>query len=358
MRILHIAEAFGGGVFEMARLQAEGAAAAGHDVAIAYGRRPETPADVRAAVGDSVELFATPWTERTLQAQVRALPVIDRLVRRWRPDVIHLQSSFAGVFGAIALERHGVPLAYTPHGYAFDMRSESRARRALFYGIERFVAHRVSVIGATSASEAHQARREAGARRVVVVENGIPELDAADRPEKPVRSTLRSTVVATGRLRPQRQPAACARILASVQDLANVRWVGGGDLESPEGSALRAVGVPVLGWLPRERAMAEVAAATVYLHWTAWDGLPLSVLEAMAYDVIVVASDIPANREVLGPEQVFADERSAIEFIRKVLGDPDLADELRASQRMRARHYSRARMVADWLAVYEGLREA
>ena len=43
--------------------------------------------------------------------------------------------------------------------------------------------------------------------------------------------------------------------------------------------------------------------AKVYLHWTAWDGLPLSILEAMANDVVVIASDIPANRELSVPSR-------------------------------------------------------
>ena len=85
LRILHIAEAFGGGVFEMTRILAEGAADAGHEVAIAYGRRPETPDDVRAAIDPKVELFETPWTSRTPVAQLRAALMLRRVIQAGRP---------------------------------------------------------------------------------------------------------------------------------------------------------------------------------------------------------------------------------------------------------------------------------
>jgi glycosyltransferase involved in cell wall biosynthesis len=67
----------------------------------------------------------------------------------------------------------------------------------------------------------------------------------------------------------------------------------------------------------------------------------------------VVASDIPANREVLGPRQVRSDEDSAIALVRRVLEDPALRAELLEDQRRRAPAFGARRMAADWLAAYE-----
>ena len=116
-------------------------------------------------------------------------------------------------------------------------------------------------------------------------------------------------VVALGRIAEQRRPAATARILAALAADARVGWIGGsGDGDD---GAVRDAGIPVTGWLPHSEALERLAEATVYLHWSAWDGQSLAILEAIARDVVVVASDIPANREIVGPRQVCTDERSA-----------------------------------------------
>ncbi|MFL5826928.1 MAG: glycosyltransferase, partial [Thermoleophilaceae bacterium] len=98
--------------------------------------------------------------------------------------------------------------------------------------------------------------------------------------------------------------------------------------------------------------------AVAYLHWTAWDGQPLSVLEAMARDAVVVASDIPPNREVLGPDQVSASEDQAIELLRRVISDSGLRDSLLAEQRRRRRAYGAQRMVDQWLELYRRIARA
>jgi glycosyltransferase involved in cell wall biosynthesis len=162
-------------------------------------------------------------------------------------------------------------------------------------------------------------------------------------------------VVAAGRIGPQRRPEACARILEAVKDLAPVAWIGGGPAGSPGAAALKSAGVPVTGWLPRDEAVSRLAGATVYLHWTGWDGLPLSILEAMARDVVVVASDIGPNREVLGAAQVRTSERDAIELLRSVLTAPAHRDELLEAQRRRRTAYGADRMVSGWLDLYQRL---
>ncbi|HTX12190.1 MAG TPA: glycosyltransferase family 4 protein [Solirubrobacteraceae bacterium] len=363
LRLLYVAEAFGGGLFEITRMLAESMAESGHQVAVAYGVRPETPADIRERVDAEVELIPLPWTERSATAQVRASFALRRLCRSWRPDVVHLVSSFAGLHGALAAS--GLSTVYTPQGYSFTMRSEAQMKRWLYVLLESFVARRVDVVGACSLSEGEQARALPGTGDVAVIPNGISELSAGavgkardeNDGSQVIGATRRARVVAIGRPSPQRQPEACARMLSAMTDIADVEWVGGGP-DSPGRRALVDAGVPVTGWRARVETLSRLAQSTVYLHWTAWDGLPLSVLEAMAHDVVVVASDIGPNREVLGPEQVCRNEAEALTLMRSVLTDDDLRMQLVANQRARRKSYGADRMAAEWLGLYHALTEA
>lgn len=350
MRVLEVTEAAASGVLHVVEVLAGGLAAHGHDVAVGLGRRPETPPDLGAGLPAGVHVTMLPWASRTVAAQVTAALALRGLVRTWRPDVVHLHSSFAGVVGVAAVPG-AVPSVFTPHGFAFARSSERRLRQAAYRAVESSVARRCALVGAVSEAEAQLARAGLRAPRVAVVPNGIPELDATSLPEPALRPE--PVVVAMGRIAAQRRPAEVAWILRGVRDLAAVRWIGGAAYD--EDAPVVAAGVPVTGWLPHRAACEQLGRATVYLHWSAWDGQSLAVLEALARDVAVIASDIPANRELLGRRQVAPDAASARALVRAVLLDRGLREELLAEQRSRRGRWSASAMVARWMAVYERL---
>ena len=353
-RVLHVAEAFGGSLMEVVKLVAEGAAQAGQPHAIAFGRRPETPEDVRAAVDAGVELFDLDWGRRTVPGEIAAARRLREIARTWQPDVVHLHSSFAGVVGGAALSRI-CPTISTPHALASQLATRSRPKRTAYRIAERLTLRSATVVGAVSNSEAQAARR-LGAQRVVVVPNGIPELDperaaVARRPR-----TGRPSAVGLGRLVSQRRPDAVGRILAAVSEIADVRWIGGGG-ERRLGSrdamrGLRAAGIEVTGWLPRAEVLRRLEETTAYVHWSAIDGMALSILEAAAAGAVVVASDIPANRELLDPRQLCGSEDEAVVLLRRVITDTGFADELRHAQAGLLERHSAQAMVLSWLSVY------
>ncbi len=358
-RIAHVAEAFGGGLLEVVAVMAQSAADEGCDVLLVHGRRPETPADPAAIFTGGVTVRELPWGSRTLLEQVRAGRALRRLLEEWQPDVVHLHSSFAGLVGALAVGGRW-PVVYTPHAFASRLPGQSRARRAVIRFAERLAVARCAVVGAVSSSEAEMAS-ELGAHAVRIVRNGIPELNyqPVETGKTLTMPALRPRVIAGGRIIGQRQPEACARILGALAERADVAWVGGGGDEGRWGAhareALDEAGVPVTGWLPREQAVHEMERATVYLHWTAWDGQALSLLEAMAVDTIVIASDIAPNREVLGPHQVCGSEEEAIALIERVVADPALARSMLAEQAERRERFGCRRMCDEWLGIYDEL---
>lgn len=349
MRILHVTEASASGTLGVVSALAAGLAEEGHEVALAYGSRPETPADLRERVPEAVELLPLRWARRTPGAQLAAGRALRQIVRDRRPDVVHLHSSFAGTVGSLALRDS--PRVYTPHGYSFARRPDGGGAIAAYRAAERWVAHSCDAVVAVSEAEAALARDVLGAPRVHVVPNGIPELD---EPVTPAPRRAEPVVVGSGRVCPQRRPQESARILRAVSDVADVRWIG--DAPNGEDAPLRAAGIPLTGWLDHAAALDALGEATVLLHFSAWDGAPLAVLEAMARDVVVVASDIPPNRELLGPEQVCADEGEAAELIRSVLRDDALREALLADQRERATGRGAGQMARRYAQLYETTR--
>jgi glycosyltransferase involved in cell wall biosynthesis len=348
MRILHVTEASASGTFEVVRSLAERLAADGHDVAVAAGRRPETAEDPASLFTADVEYIPFPWQRRTLLEQVSAARALRALVRRWRPDLVHLHSAFAGVVGVAALAHAGMPLVYTPHGSPLGRSSDGRLRIAAYRRIEAAVARRVALVGAVSQAEAALVTGVAPTARITVVPNGIAELDAGALPD--VRTRTRARAVAFGRITRQRRPEETAHILRGLTPEAEVCWIGGG---TPADIApVRAAGVPITGWLPRVAAVEHLATATLLVHWSAWDGAALAVLEAMAHDVVVVGSDIPPNRELIGDAQVCDSVADAVQLGRAVLADPVLRLQLLQRQRARGARYGADGMATRWALEY------
>lgn len=353
-RILHVVESFGSGVGEVSTTLAERQAKGGDTVAIAHGRCPETPADARSFVASTVALYEMPWEARSIREQLEVVRHLRQLVAAWQPDLVHLHSSFAGVVGAVALEG-SIPSVYTPHGYSFMAPDRSAPLRVLYRAVERFTAARVDIVGAVSESEAQAARIVAPSRKVKVVRNGIPELDSAETDPPLARAPRAACVVTVGRIAHHHLPSESAKILAAVSDLAEVVWVGGAGRGGIPESTVTDWGVPVTGWIGRGEVLASLRSAVACLHWTACDAQPLTVLEAMASDAIVVARDIKATREILGPRQVCRTQEEAIDLLREIIEQPALRAELLQSQRLRRGAYGAQRMTEDWRRVYEQL---
>ena len=358
LRVLHVVEAFGGGILEMLRLLCDDAVDQGHHMAIAFARRPETPPQVRPLFDPRVELFELDWDRGSRRSHFTARQQVRRIADAWRPDVVHLHSSFAAVVGVAAFEDR-LPTILTPHAFASQVLSRSARARRVFEVLERGVCRRVTVVGAVSHVEARRAERY-GANDVVVIPNGIRELDSPriDLDGSPAKARPPRTV-GVGRLVEQRQPHVCARILSRLRDLGDVEWLGGGGASPAYAAgaraALTASGVPVSGWLAHDDLMRRLGEATAYLHWTTWDGLALSVLEAMALDVVVVASRTDPSCELLPDGQCVDTEEQAVALLRDVLADPVFAEELREAQRARRGRYSAQRMTAAWLLQYAQL---
>jgi len=172
----------------------------------------------------------------------------------------------------------------------------------------------------------------------------MPALDAP-RWAPDAQPPRRPNVIGIGRLVPQRQPIETAAVLRGVSDLAAVEWVGGGGepiYSSRAADELRAAGLGTTGWLTQQAVAERLRAASVYVHWTAWDGLPMTALGAIANDVVVVASDTEPNREVLGAKGVCATQGEAITTIRTLLTNREAWQTRIFAERARASVYGAA----------------
>jgi len=286
-------------------------------------------------------------------AQLQGFAALVSLIRAEKPDLVHAHMPLSGFWGRLAAKAAGVPhIAYTCHGFLFNQPSPWPRRAASF--VMEWTAGQITDLYLTvSAEEAADARRLLISRQAIAVGNGRDPAVFHPNPEARVRirATLgvpqdRVVVVIISRLvRHKGHP----ELLAAMESVADAElWVVGERLASDHGADLESyfrgsVLGPRLRRLGYREDTADIlAAADIFALPSHFEGLPMSVIEAMLTGLPVVATDIRGPREqVVDGETGFLVTPRRVEpltdALRKLIADPALRARMGAAGLARAR---------------------
>ncbi|NLG06062.1 MAG: glycosyltransferase family 4 protein, partial [Clostridia bacterium] len=134
-----MAEATIGGVRRHLRDLSLGLADAGWQVSVACARRrdPGFAHDVDGFRARGLNVYDVPMVRRPAPwGDLAAVRRLGAVIRACRPDVIHAHSTKAGLIARLAARRSGIPVCYTPHGFAFAMQVPGPLRR-MYREVER-----------------------------------------------------------------------------------------------------------------------------------------------------------------------------------------------------------------------------
>jgi len=296
MQIVHIVEATATGTLSMLSTLAN-RQAMHHDVTVIYSRRPETPPHLNVWFADQIQLVEIPMGGSI--RKVVAAREIRKLLKKIQPRAIFLHSSFAGFVGRMASIALPGFIFYIPHCISFMRKDVGAIARSFFVGLERVANWRKCIYVACSESEAKAIKASIPAAKVEVIENAVESKDI-DEIQGDGGELEVFTVITVGQARLQKNPDLFGEIATKVKaEFSSVRfvWVGGGDAEVRTRLAQR--GVNVVGWAPRASVFKMVKNATVYLSTSAWEGMPVSLIEAQLAGTPVVAAKCAGNVDVV-----------------------------------------------------------
>jgi glycosyltransferase involved in cell wall biosynthesis len=315
-----------------------GALSADYDVVVAAHGEGPLKAAVQAAGARYVPLR---WVGRAVGW--RDLPGLLELValfRRERPAAVHLNSSKIGLLGRLAAWLAGVPVRiFTVHGWAF---AAHHGRAATAY---RLAERAARPFGTMTVCPVEQVRRmgiEAGTcdeRRSVVIPNAV---DAADAPVAVLDSEV-PTIVSVGRLHEPKDFVTLARALRALPEGGwRAEIVGDGPDRPAVEAELRAGGLTGTVELAGERTDVpeRLANADVFVLSSRSECMPISVLEAMAAGLPVVASAVGGLPEMVVDGETgylvpSGDDRAMGDALARLAADPDLRRRLGAAGRRR-----------------------
>jgi glycosyltransferase involved in cell wall biosynthesis len=229
-----------------------------------------------------------------------------QLIGAVQPDVVHLHSAKAGLAGRLAV-RGERPTLFQPHGWSWLAVRGTTAHGALAW--ERLAARWTDLVVCVGEGEAAHARHRRVGARHVVIRNGVALASFTPATEQ-TRAAARNRLgidrqaplaVCLGRLTRQKGQDVLLTAWPQVArhcPAAQLCIIGDGEAPpTPGGHPLPGVHFVPSVTNPRP----WYTAADVVVLPSRWEGLSLTLLEALASGCSVVASDIPGLAEAIAP---------------------------------------------------------
>jgi len=348
MKVVHVVEAFSTGIFDFLVELTNNLPES--ELIIIHGKREETPEDFERSFPINTQFihWQNASRELSLSKDFLALKELFTIFRALNNiGAIHLHSSKAGFLGRIVTRALGYQhkVIYTPHAVSFLRKDVTFLKNRLFVLLESLSARLSGVVVACSKSEAEEFTKVG--IQALFVNNGMVSK------KLPLPEAHESLIIATiGRISFQKNPALFNEIATYFLNRSNVKfvWIGEGELSH----LLVAKNITISGWLEKEEVLRCVNNTDIYLSTSLWEGLPISVLQAMSAKKPVVLSNCIGNKDLVrGNGFLFDGKDNAIQLIDLLLNDAEQRHAFgKISEQLVQDNFSVEQMVAGYWQLY------
>lgn len=281
--------------------------------------------------------------------------------------LVHCHTPVGGMLARLAARKarkNGTRVMYTAHGFHF-YNGAPLPNWLLFYPAERFLARYTDLLITINGEDYARAKHFPAKRTVLVEGVGIDLLRfSAPVDRSAVRDALElddddSVVITVGEHIPRKNHETCLRAVAQLPGVT-LLFCGVGELSNSLLALAKELGIAervrFLGF--RRDVPALLAACDVFLFPSFQEGLPVSLMEAMAASLPCVVSRVRGNADLIGigeggflraPNDVngFADD------IRTLLTDPALREAMGERNRSEIQRYSLPTVRERMAALYQ-----
>lgn len=237
-----------------------------------------------------------------------------KIIRKEKPNLVHCHSAKGGVIGRFAAFLTGTKVAYTAHAFSF-LSAESAKKKKIFLLLEK-IAKLNSYLLACSGSERELGIKVVGfqEKKAFAWNNAVPDslpLIAKNpeiaKSELPVPKEGERYITSIGRPSYQKNPLFMVEVAHGIHlKHPDIKfYLLGVGFYSPMLDEMKALihqyGMDdtfyLLPWLSHEETLQYVNGSMLYFMTSLYEGLPISVIEAMSLGKAVVASDVLGNKD-------------------------------------------------------------
>jgi len=320
---------------------------------------------------DTVKIVELPQLRRrvSLLNDLSALWKLNRLMAGSSFDIVHCHSSKAGILGRAAAFLAGTrKILFTVHGWGITP-EQGRLKQFIYTAAEKAAAVISSNLVCVSKADFNWGiRRRIAPSKLTVIYNGVPCYGFLNTGLLRAELGLSADDLLVGtvcRLSAQKNPLyflELAADLLSAGSRPNIYFVliGDGPLknECEDYINLKCLQKRVFLLGSRENAASLMGDFDVFCLFSLWEGLPLTIIEAMLNRLPVLANIIGGIPELVADGETGflvdpGDRKQALKKLIRLLEDPELRKQLGISGYHKAKSdFSLARMVQDYKLLY------
>ncbi|MGX5098456.1 glycosyltransferase [Enterobacter cloacae] len=289
-------------------------------------------------------------------------------IKKFKPDVVHSHMVHANIFARLLRITTPMPkLVSTSHNSY-----EGGSLRAFICRITDPLST-LSTNVSLAATESIINRGSVNKNKVTTIHNGI-KIDNF-RFDEVNREKLRREIgidrqtpllLSVGRLATAKDYPNLLRSFAAIKDKTTVApqlaIIGGGTLETELKALTSELGITDrVHWLGIKNNVHEwLSAGDIFVMSSAWEGFPLVIVEAMAAERVVVATDCGGIREALGNNGFLVPPHSSAALAEAIITalnlSPEDARQMGSASRSHVeQHFSMSAITQKWLALYRSL---
>lgn len=292
-----------------------------------------------------------------------------QIYRQIKPDIIHLNSTKAGIIGSLsnhAISKISYKVIYTAHGWVFN-EPMSKIKKWLYWSAEKITSRPKDKIICVSAFDYQTALKYkiAKAKKLVAINNGVDtgSMVFLNKEEARKKLNLPEDKIIVGKIANFYKTKGLEYFIEAIKELSDENIVavviGDGDLRRELEVLIDQFNLKnkfiLLGKM--DKAARYLKAFDIYISSSIKEGFPYSILEAMAAKLPIIATDVGGVPEMISSNNGIlvkaGDYKMLAEKIKYLVDNQGLLKTLgEQAQRDVRENFSKEKMIRETFNLY------
>lgn len=245
----------------------------------------------------NIFLHLMPKIGRSSVFGLLTLPYLFILIPQKRITHLLCQSSiFGGIYAIWASKLYKIPVLVEIHGEEYFRYLEStRKRHLLLKWIIRYVYRNATKIRSLNLTMTNKLARFGFTKNVVEIPNRV-NLETFSPPKKDFSIGAQISIISVGRFVKEKNYSQLIRTLASSGLDFKLCLIGGGPLREEYEQIIAhfdiKTRITLIDWINQEEMIQRITAADLYVQFSISEGMPRTILEAMALRMPIISTNV------------------------------------------------------------------